>query len=204
MVGRSGVLFGKVVSVVRHIVLAVCVTAMLLAGSQASACLPEPMDPQLPNESSADYKLRTDELRRQRIEQWMPQRQAQALQSAKMIFIGRDTAWSPPYRPPPPRLKQPPVPSLESISGRRHPVYFKPVAWLRGSKKTDLFAVPISSDTCGRPMGFGDVTSETKGKLYVFFASKGPVSRETLIDAIAADAVTDPALVAFVAEYRRR
>ena len=37
----------------------------------------------------------------------------------------------------------------------------------------------------------------------MFFAAKTPLFRENLIDAIAVDSITDPALTDFVAKYRK-
>ena len=50
-------------------------------------------------------------------------------------------------------------------------------------------------------MALGDTTSSKEGDLFVFFARKGRISDDTLIDAIAVDKINDPALMDLVAPY---
>lgn len=52
-------------------------------------------------------------------------------------------------------------------------------------------------------MSLGDTSASKPGNLYLFFGRKGPVSKATLIDAIALDMVDHPALNAFVAKHRK-
>ncbi|RYD48896.1 MAG: hypothetical protein EOP60_14845 [Sphingomonadales bacterium] len=175
-------------------------TAMALAGSPAMACTPAPVEPRLAGEDEQIYRTRVDALERTRAARWKKQRQESALERADLIFIAGDTPWSPPpYRlrmrnglVMPPQIRPIPYPA---------PSYFKPVAWLRGPKTTDLFQLVADNTSCG-PMGVGDTTYTRPGKRYVFFARKGRVTRETLIDAIALDKIDDPALIAFVEQHR--
>lgn len=190
----------------RRIALLAALSVAALIASPASACSIAPPPPPLPGESPEAYKARTAELRRKQDEEWMRKRQAEALQRADLIFIGRDTAWMPPYRPSPVRRGRagqplPPVPVPPLVIEFPAPSYFKPVDWFRGPRSQILFRVNRSNTSCGW-MGIGDTTYSQPGKLYIFFARKGPLSEKTLIDAIALDKIDDPALIAFVARHR--
>jgi hypothetical protein len=121
-----------------------------------------------------------------------------ALSNADAIFIARDTNWTPIRR-------------RQIRNGRPLPVgiisyappYFKPVAWFRGPRTTVLFQIRMTMTDCGL-MGTGDTASSQPGDVYLFFAHKGPTSQKRLIDAIAVDRINDPALMEFVAKYRRK
>lgn len=175
-------------------------SVLLALASPAQACSPIPMEPPLPGESDIAYRARIEVVRRDREAAWLKQRQANALQRADAIFIGRDTNWSPPYRQHY-RNGRPLPPKPVSIYDQA-PSYFKPVAWLRGGPSAALFKVSRGYTTCG-PMSIGDTTSSQTGSLYVFFARNGALSEDKLIDAIAVDSINDPALSGFVAKYRK-
>jgi hypothetical protein len=183
-----------------RIALAACLTATTLAPSPVHACMPALPEPRLAGESDEAYKIRTSTLQRERVATWLKERQADVLRRADTIVIARDTPWSPPYRPRtrggrpiPPRIEPIPYPA---------PSYYKPIDWFKGVRTRALFRVGKSMTSCG-PMGIGDTTYSQPGNLYVFFARKGPPSEKTLIDAIAVDHITDPALMEFVARYRK-
>lgn len=169
----------------------------------AHACVPAMLPPQRPDESQDAYKTRVDAEMRRQAEQWAIERQANAVSEADLIFVGRTTDWWPPARMPKLRPGQRVPPPVLVPLVFPAPVYFKPVAWFRGEPSTDLFALRGSTTSCG-PIGFGDTGAAMKGDLYVFFARKGPLSQKTMIDAISVDAITDPALIEFVAKYRGR
>lgn len=190
-----------------RIALVAALSVAALFASPALACSPVPVPPPLPGESPEAYKARIAEQERKQAADWMRARQTNALQHADRIFIGRDTAWVPPYRQPPVRRTRsgqpipPPVPVPPVVIEYPAPSYFKPVGWFRGTQSRTLFRVNRSLTSCG-PMSIGDTTNSEPGNLYVFFARKGPLSEKTLIDAIAVDKIGDPALLAFVARYR--
>ncbi|MCW4463249.1 hypothetical protein OK349_16165 [Sphingomonas sp. BT-65] len=191
----------------RHIALTAALNAAALVASPVWACSIAPPPPPLVGESPEAYKVRVAELDRRQTETWLRTRQTTALQHAALIFVARDTAWTPPYRPPPTRRVRagqpipPPVPLPKVRYAYPAPSYFKPIGWFRGPRPQALFRVNRSMTTCGA-MSIGDTTHSAPGNLYVFFARKGPLSEKTLIDAIAVDSIDDPALVAFVAKYR--
>ncbi|WP_343520671.1 hypothetical protein [Sphingomonas sp.] len=185
-------------------ILAAALSAALFAWP-AWACSPVPMPPPLPGESQQAYKARIAEEQRRQAERWLRNRQTDALQRADTIFIARETVWPPPSRPqarahrggaprPPARIK-----SVSFVDPP--PAYFKPIDWFRGPRTRASFRIERSMTTCG-VMSVGDTSLSTPSNLYVFFARKGPLSEKTLIDAIAADRIDDPALVAFVARHR--
>ncbi|WP_423601789.1 hypothetical protein [Sphingomonas sp. MS122] len=190
----------------KRFALAAALSAAALFAWPAWACSPVPMPPPQPGESEQAYKARIAREQRRQAEQWLRDRQADALQRADSIFIARDTAWASPHRPPPVRrtragrpIPPPPVPRVRYEYPA--PSYFKPIGWLRGSRPRALFRINRSMTTCGT-MSIGDTAYSHPGSLYVFFARKGPLSEKTLIDAIAVDRIDDPALVAFVARHR--
>lgn len=181
----------------------------LLASAPALACMPAPAEPRLPNESNEAYRTRVAEIEKANTIRWAKERQERALE-ADIIFIARNRDWSPPP-PPQPRVKlrpgqvpppvPPPVPVLFDPYNPKF--YFKPVAWFRGDKVTDLFVTHTSMTTCGF-QGFGDVQFPQPGDLFVFFANKVPLTEDALIDAIAFDKIDNPALVEFIAQYRAK
>lgn len=156
-----------------------------------------PPEPRLEGESDQAYQARVDTLRREQAERWLKERQAVALRRAEVIFIARDTAWYPDARP---RVRNGRLLPLRPLSYPA-PSYFKPLAWFRGRRTTDLFQLRAGYSSCG-PMGFGDTTSSRHGDRFVFFARKGRVTQDSLIDAIAIDKIDDPALLAFVMKHR--
>lgn len=186
--------------------LAAVLGAAAFAAYPASACSIALPPPALPGESPEAYKARIAEQERERIAARMRTRQANLLNHADLIFIGRDTAWAPRYRPPSARRDRagrplPPRPVRPVVIEIPAPSHYKPVAWFRGPQSQASFKVSRSQTTCGA-MSIGDTTNSTEGDLYLFFARKGPLSEKTLIDAIALDKIDDPALIAFVAKYR--
>lgn len=189
-----------------RIALVAALSVATLFASPARACSPVPVPPPLPGESPEAYKARIAEQERKQAADWMRARQTRALQQADLIFIARDTAWMPPYRPPPVRRGRagqplPPKPIPPVLIEYPAPSYFKPIGWFRGAQSPTLFRVNRSLTSCG-PMSIGDTTNSSEGNLYLFFARNGPLSEKTLIDAIAIDRIDDPALVAFVAKHR--
>lgn len=190
------------------VTLAAVLGATAFAASPASACSIAMPRPALPGESPEAYKTRVAEQERKQTEEWMRTRQANMLKHADLIFVGRDTAWAQRYRPSPTRRDRagrplPPRPVPPILIEIPAPSYYKPIDWLRGARSTTLFKVSRSNTTCGS-MSIGDTTYSQPGNLYVFFARKGPLSENTLIDAIALDKIDDPALVPFVAKYRSK
>ena len=168
-------------------------------GVAAYACQPAIPEHRIEGESDQAHKARVDTLVRDREAAWFKQRQIDDLQRATVVFIARDTDWWPMPRQ---RYRNGrPLPPV--IPKFRYPAssYFKPIDWLRGGKSTDLFAVERYYTSCG-PMSLGDTNFSEKGQLFVFFASKWPANRDTLIDAIALDKINDAALMGFVAPYR--
>lgn len=178
--------------------LAAGLCAALIAFSPARACLPPLLESRLADESDADYAARTEALRHEREAARLKERQTMALSISEAIFIARDTDWAPIRRQPLRNGRPPPMATISYA-----PSYFKPVAWFRGPRTTALFQLRVTMTDCGL-MGTGDTASSQPGDLYVFFAHKGPLSRKALIDAIAVDRISDPALMEFVAKYRRK
>jgi hypothetical protein len=179
--------------------------AMTVLAPAARACSPMPAEPSLDGESDAAYRARTAALLQQRQAQWLKERQSDDLQRAKVIFIARDTDWSPSQKPryrngrllPPVLIPVPPVPKINFPA----PSYFKPIDWFLGPRSTRLFKVGRDNTSCG-PMSLGDTTSSKTGDLFVFFAKSWPATGDSLIDAIELDRINDPALENFVARYR--
>lgn len=188
-------------------ILAACIPMAMMVPSVAIACSPIPREPPLPNESDEAYRARIAAADKEQADRWAKERQERALE-ADLIFIARNRDWTPPD-PPQPRVKSrpgqapQPVPPLRvvPVDPYNSKFYFKPVAWFRGDKVTDLFLTHTSMTTCGF-MGFGDVDFPKPGDLFVFFARKTPLTEDTLIDAIALDKIDNPALVDFVSKYR--
>ena len=183
----------------RRIVWTACLVAVAAMASPARACMPPLLDPMLPGETQDAYRARTDILQRERAAKWLKERQTDDLQRADAVFVARDTWWSPPPRP---RLRGGrPLPPKIMVIPYPAPSYFKPVDWFRGPRTRALFRVTTSNTSCG-PMSIGDTTFSQEGKLFVFFARKGPLSEKTLIDAIAIDRIDDPVLMEFIAPHR--
>ena len=160
------------------------------------------VEPRLPGESRGAYRQRVaalareaEALRPQREAQALRHRQAVALEQAAAIFIARST-----YLPRPTAPDGRPMPREAIDPFIRH---FRPVAWLRGPRADALFPVQVGMTSCGGFTSIGDVRLGGQDEEFVFFARGGPLSMNTLIDAIAVDRVTDPALIAFVAQFRR-
>jgi len=176
----------------------------LISPAAARACLPAPPELRLEGESDSAYQARSAVVQQQRADAWLKERQTRALSRANLIFIGRDTVWWPPDKGKVRWKKGRPVPPPVIVPRLTFPApsYFKPIAWLRGAKTTDLFQLRADWTDCGA-LGLGDTSSSEAGDLFVFFAAKTPLFRENLIDAIAVDSITDPALTDFVAKYRK-
>lgn len=193
---------------IRHIALLACLAATIATLAPASACSIW-TEPPLPGETDEAYRIRVVALEQEQAVRWAKDRQVRAL-TANLIFIARNREWTPPAphpkplpklrpgQPPPPPVLIPPV-----LIQFPAPDYFKPVAWFRGPKITDLFQLRADNTTCGLS-GLGDTTHSQPGDVFIFFARKSPVTRDTLIDAIALDKIDDPALLEFVAKYRRK
>ncbi len=203
----------------RRIVLTAALGAAALAAPPSSACEPPIRPEQLPGESTRAYEARLTQLDREQEQT----RQAEAFRQAGLILIARHSLWAGPHMPAPVHRPSsrpvyrpkglpigrplaytiPPPPPPRGEIGESGPIYFKPVAWFRGQQAQALFRVERGWTMCG-PSGFGDTPYSRPGNLYVFFARAGPLSENTLIDAIALDKVDDPALLTFVAKYRSK
>ncbi len=169
----------------------------LFSVSPAVACSIAPPEPPLPGESDQDYRARTEAVGRENEARWLKERQERNLQAADWVFVARHIYWSPPYKP----KYRNGVPAPILLPEYPLPTYFKPLTWLKGPELSKTFKVKTYDTTCG-PMALGDTTFSTEGDMFVFFARKGRISDDTLIDAIAVDKVNDPALMDFVAPYR--
>ena len=170
-----------------------------MVAAPAYPCTVSPPDPPRPGESITAYYARISALHQQQEAASLKDRQTRGLQGADLIFIALETVWWPAPRPTSrngrpvlPRLKPVPYPA---------PSYYKPIAWFRGLRVTDMFKLRRANTSCG-PMGIGDTTFGKSGNLYVFFARKGQLSEKTIIDAIALERINDPALAEFVATFR--
>jgi hypothetical protein len=173
----------------------------LFAVSPANACSLRPPEPLLPGESDQDYRTRTEALARENEVRWLKERQENRLQRADWVFVARHVDWPPPNKPRKPKYRNgvlviAPQPMFGSTA--RH---FKPLRWLQGPEYNKIFKVERHNTNCG-PKALGDTTFSNEGNLFVFFARKGPISDDTLIDAIAVDKINDPALMDFVRPYR--
>lgn len=188
--------------------LAACIAIAMMTPSMGSACVMAPPEPPLPDESDEAYRTRVAAKEKEQAERWAKERQESALQQADLIFIARNRDWYPPSPPqprvklrpgqiPPPPMPIKPVPIDPNVAKS----YFKPVAWFRGDKVTDLFQIRNYMTSCGF-QGFGDVRFPEPGDLFLFFARKTPLTDDTVIDAIALDKIDNPQLVEFVAQYR--
>jgi len=185
----------------RWSVLAVLGVSVAAFAPEARACMLIPPQP-LAGESAAAYRQRLEALEREeeaqrpaREAEWLRQRQADGLEHASIIFIARNT------EPPQARSARRGPPVLRPYDWSTS--YFTPVAWLRGRQASAPFVVHAGTNSCGGLDGVGDVTLNETGAEFIFFASGEPFTELTLIDAIAVDKITDPALVAFVARSRR-
>lgn len=191
-------------------ILIACVALTALLSASAMACSITPPEPPLPNESDEAYKVRIETQEKERAERWAKERQQSALEQADLIFIARNRDWYPPAPKPKPQpkaraghLPPPPVPikpALFDPNILRY--YFKPVAWFRGAEVTELFQVQSYMTNCGGHSGLGDTVYSDPGDVFLFFAHKTPLTRDTIIDAIALDKIDNPALVDFVSAYR--
>jgi len=205
----------------RGIALTATLSAVAFVAPSAWACTIPLPPPQLPGESEKAYEARLVELSRKEDRERTQARQVEALWQAGLIFIARDTIWTPPHLPAPVHrplarpVKRlvgravarplgrtiPPPPAPRGRIDTSAPLYFNPVAWFRGQPSQAPFHVERIKTMCGL-IGVGDTVHSQPGNLYVFFARKGPLSEKTLIDAIAVDKIDDPALAAFVAKHR--
>jgi hypothetical protein len=189
------VLFGRIFR-------AIVATWAVFAVSPADACSIAPPQPPLPGESDKDYHTRTEALAHENEVRWLKERQEGNLQRADWVFVARHVEWSPPYNPSKPKYRNGipviiPRPKFEYPT----PTYFKPLRWLKGPEYSKVFKVETFNTSCG-PMSLGDTKFSEHGSLFVFFARKGRITDNTLIDAIAVDKINDPALIDFVRPYR--
>ena len=187
---------------IRRLLSFLCLMGVVSMPTPASACSIR-FEPPLEGESDEAYRVRIEQLEKVQAEQYAKQRQTDALENAKLIFIARKTEWTPP--PPKARKKlrpgEPPRPIALPNFEFPMPSYFKPIAWFRGGEITDLFQIRAYNTSCG-VIGFGDTTASLPGETFLFFARKSPLSQDTLIDAIAMDKIDNPALVEFVDRHR--
>ncbi len=182
--------------------LAVALLAVL-ASQSALACVFLPItvvpEPTLPGESPEAYAARVKELMAQREAQWDLEQQAYDLERADLIFIARKTQL-PPSVQPVSGQSEIIVQGLRNSNLQR--VHFTPIDWFKGPVSRQTFLNRLWENDCGWTR-FGDVTADDAiGQRYVFFARSGRISQDTLIDAIAVDRITDPALLDFVARHR--
>lgn len=188
---------------IRSFALAACLVGVAFTTIPADACVPEPMRA---GESAEEYKARLAQQR----ERWEMQREPYALQRAAAIFIAReatreflDEEMAKARTARPTRRSERPVPPPPLMVLRPpESAYFRPVAWFRGAGSDTLIPLTVDWTSCG-PSLLGDTGSGKNGALYIFFADAGPISRQTLFEAIAVDGITDPALLEFAANYRR-
>ena len=181
-------------------------SAIILA-EPASACTPIPPEQRLEGESDLAYQARVEKIGHERDEQRALQRQQSAL-IAPVLFIGREASaavyrleaekWSaeqanlrkpgePPIPPPPLHVPQ--------------PRYFEPIVWINGTGSQSIFRIEASVTMCGT-WWRGDTGSAGEGALLLFSARQGPISENTLIDALAIDKITEPELVELVATHQ--
>ena len=173
-----------------------------MVAPQAYACSPVQLAEPLPGESGDDFYNRYTILAREREATLLRERETHALAQATMIFVARTAQWPSPSRS---RLRDRPVEEPFGPSGRQPPTYtkhFTPIAWLRGPRPRLRFGVPIDLSSCGYD-GVGETAFAEPGDLLIFFATSSRLSRQSLIDAIPVEQVTDPALLAFVARLQR-
>lgn len=171
----------------------------LLSVSPANACSIAPPEPPHQGESDQDYHIRTEALARENEARWLKERQERNVQQADWVFVARHIQWSPPYKPKYRNGAPVPIPPIKF--DYPVPVHFKPLTWLKGPELSKTFKVSTYNTSCG-PMSLGDTMFSEVGDLFVFFARKGRISDDTLIDAIAVDKINDSALVDLVAPYR--
>ena len=191
---------------VRFFALTTGVIGAITVAVPASACLPPVPEPRLAGESDLAYQARVEKMSREYEEQRSSRRQQSAL-SAPILFIAREAStdfyrqeaekWAasqpkpkpgePPVPPPPPQV---PI-----------PLYFQPVTWIKGMGAPEIFRIETRR-TCGSYSSLGDTRSTGEGTDFLFSAREGPISENTLIDAIAIDMITEPELVKLVAAYR--
>ena len=175
------------------------VIVAMLSVSPANACTIRQPEPPLPGEGDDAYRVRTETLAREQQARWLKERQEYNLQQADWVFVARHISWAPHYKQ---RYRNGvPVPVPLPEIDYRAPMHFKPLTWLKGPKLSKAFKVSTYNTSCG-PMALGDTTFSAEGNLFVFFARKGRISDDTLIDAIAVEKINDPALKDFVAPYR--
>jgi hypothetical protein len=177
------------------------VTLALLAVTPADACTIRLPEPPLPGESDDAYRVRTEALAREQEARWLKDRQKNNLLQADWVFVARHVYWFPPSAPYKPKYRNGvPLPIPPVKFEYPAPIHFKPLTWLKGPEYSKIFKVTKDNTNCG-PMALGDTTFSQEGDLFVFFARKGRISDETLIDAIAVNKINDPALIEFVAPY---
>lgn len=194
----------------RTLALLTSLAGSILLADPAPACVTPPREPQMEGESFSAYEARVEKMEREQDEQRVASRQQRAL-NAPTLFIARaatggfleqeaakrqadqpsgsaQPSEQPVIIPPPPL----------AVEGRR---YFRPIAWLRGTGSQDLVQIETRQTTCGY-MSLGDTLFPNDGVQYVFAAKEGPISENTLIDAIAIDKITEPELVELVARHQ--
>lgn len=176
----------------------------IIVANPASACTPpRPPEPQPEGESLSAYQARIEKMKHE-YDEWRKQR---AL-NAPIIFISRkantaffqqeaeklEAAQSKPKK----HGQPPPPPPQFRLIG-----YFQPIAWVKGTGAQAILLIKTPITGCGyEPLG--DTESAKEGEHLIFFAQDGPISENTLIDAIAIDKITEPELLELVARHRER
>lgn len=191
---------------VRFFALTTGAIGAIIIADPASACLPPVPEPRLAGESDLAYHARAEKMSREYEEQRSSRRQQSAL-SAPILFIAREASadfyrqeaakWAasqpkpkpgePPVPPPPPQV---PI-----------PLYFQPVTSIKGARSPQIFRIETHM-ACGSYWSLGDTRSTGEGTYFLFSAREGPISENTLIDAIVIDMITEPELVKLVAAHQ--
>jgi hypothetical protein len=182
----------------------------IMLADPASACVPLLPEPRLEGESDLAYQTRVEKMKREWDEQRAVRRQQNAL-NAPTLFIARAASatvyrqeaekWSAeqaklrkPGEPPAPPIPPPPP----QVPG---PLYFQPITWIKGTGSPAMLRIEAHVTMCDS-WWLGDTSSAKEGEDLLFSAREGPISENTLIDAIAIDKITEPELVELVAKHR--
>lgn len=194
---------------IRSFVLTMGLGGSIIIADPASACVLAPPEPRLAGESDLAYRTRIEKMSHEIEGRRSIQRQQSALK-APTLFIAREAStefhkqeaakWAA-AQPKPKRGDPPPPPVPLPPPQFPIPRYFQPVTWIHGAGSPAIFRIETHLTSCG-PWSLGDTSAAGEGELLLFFAREGPVSENTLIDAIAIDMITEPELVKLVAAYR--
>lgn len=190
----------------RTLALSAVIIGSVIVADPASACLPPVPEPRLAGESDLAHQARVEKVSREYEEQRSIRRQQSAL-SAPILFIAREASadfyrheaekWAASQpKPKPGESPIPPPPPQVPM-----PLYFQPVAWINGTGSPAIFRIETHM-ACGSYWSRGDTRSAGEGARFLFSAQEGPISENTLIDAIAIDKITAPELVKLVAAHQ--